>query len=147
MLVRLLVQPIGLILIVILTFSANQTVYALQPGSDSNSVVCSGTPAEIGSVLAPEVATTEDIQAFHKAVPSLRTELDTLCKQDKNASKLLKSKADKVVFEMSSGAIEPTAYFKDKHLIIEFYGGSLDARQFRQIVKKVLQGKPIPLSD
>lgn len=147
MIVRLLAQPVGLVLIAMLTFSAGQTAHALQPVPDGNPAVCSGTPTEIGSVLAPEVATTEDVQAFRKAVPSLRTELDTLCKRDKSALKLLKSKADKVVFEMAAGATEPTAYFKDAHLIVEFYGGPFDTRQFRQIVKKVLQGKPIPLGD
>lgn len=147
MTMRLFARPTWLAFITILALLAGPVAGAIPPPPDGNPTVCSGAPAEIGSVLAPEVATTEDVQAFRKAVNSLRAELDTLCKRDKIAFKLFQSKAKKVVFEMSAGATEPTAYLKDGQLIVEFYGGPFDARSFRQIAKKVLQGKPVPLGD
>jgi hypothetical protein len=147
MTIRLFARPAWLAFITILALLAGPVAGATPPPPDENPTVCSGASAPIGSVLAPEVATAEDVQAFRKAVGSLRAELDTVCKQDKTAFKLFKSKAKKVVFEMSAGATEPTAYLKSTQLIVEFYGGPFDARSFRQIVKKVLQGKPAPLSD
>ena len=144
---RLSAKPTWLAFITILALLAGRVAGATSPPPDGNPTVCSGAPTEIGSALAPEVATAEDVQAFRKAVDSLRTELDAVCKRDKTAFKLFESKAKKVVFEMSAGATEPTAYLKDGQFIVEFYGGPFDARSFRQIVKKVLQGKPIPLGD
>lgn len=140
-------SPARLVFIAMLTLSAGQPVNAAQSATEGNPAVCSGTPTEIGNVLAPEVATAEDVRAFREAVTPLRAELDALCKRDKSAFKLFKSKAKQVVFEMSAGATEPTAYFKKAQLVVEFYGGPFDARQFRRIVKKVLQGKPVPLND
>lgn len=147
MTMQLLARPVWLASITILALLMGPVAGATPPPPDENPTVCSGAPAPIGSVLAPEVATAEDVQAFRKAVNSLRVELDTICKRDKAAFKLFRSKAKKVVFEMGAGATEPTAYLKDGQLIVEFYGGPFDARSFRQTVKKVLQGKPVPHDD
>ncbi|MDG4560222.1 MAG: hypothetical protein P9E88_02910 [Candidatus Competibacter sp.] len=136
-----------LVFMIVLALLSGQVAVAVQPSSDGSSTVCSGTLTEIGSVLPMEVATAEDIQAFHKAVGTLRIELDAVCKQDKSALKLFKAKAKQVIFEMSAGATEPTAYLKNGQLIVEFYGGPFDARSFRQIVKKVLQGQKVPQND
>lgn len=140
-------RPVRLVFITILALLSGRVAVAVQPPPDRNPTVCSGAFAEIGSVLAPEVATTEDIQAFRKAVDTLRTELDAVCKRDKIAFKLFKAKVKTVIFEMSAGATEPTAYLKNRQLIVEFYGGPFDARSFRQIVKKVLQGQQVPRGD
>jgi hypothetical protein len=140
-------RPARLALIPILALLAGPVAGATPPPPDGSPTVCSGAPAEIGNVLAPEVATAEDVQAFRKAVNSLRAELDAVCERDKSALKLFQAKAKRVVFEMSAGATEPTAYLKDGQLVVEFYGGPFDARQFRRIVNKVLQGKPVPLND
>jgi hypothetical protein len=144
---RWFARPAWLVFITILALLSDRVAVAIQPSSDESPTVCSGASAEIGSVLAPEVATVEDIQAFHQAVGTLRTELDAVCKWDKTAFKLFKAKVNKVVFEMSAGATEPTAYLKKGQLIVEFYGGPFDARSFRQIVKKVLQGQKVPRGD
>lgn len=144
---RWFASPAWQVFIMILALLSGRVVFAVQPLPDEAPTVCSGAFAETGSILAPEVATAEDIEAFHKAVDTLRTELDAVCKQDKTALKLFKAKVQKVVFEMSAGATEPTAYLKDGQLIVEFYGGPFDARSFRQIVKKVLQGQKVPRGD
>jgi len=140
-------RPARLASIAILALLAGPAAGATSPPPGENPVVCAGAPTAISSVLAPEVAPAEDVQAFRKSVDSLRTELDAVCKSDKSALKRFQSKAKRVVFEMSAGATEPTAYLKDGQLVVEFYGGPFDARQFRRIVKKVLQGKPVPLND
>lgn len=144
---RWFARPAWRIFIMILALLSGRVVFAVQSPPDQAPTVCSGAFTETGSILAPEVATAEDIEAFHKAVDILRTELDTVCKQDKTALKLFKAKVQKVVFEMSAGATEPTAYLKESQLIVEFYGGPFDARSFHQIVKKVLQGQKVPLGD
>lgn len=144
---RLFERLAWLTLIAMLAPLLGQAVGATLPSPDQNPTVCSGAATETGNILPPEVATSEDVQAFHKAVVSLRAELDAVCKQDKTALKRFESKAKKVVFKMSAGATEPTAYLKDGQFVVEFYGGPFDARSFRQIVKKVLQGKPVPRGD
>lgn len=139
--------PAWLAVITIWALLGARAVVAAQPTGGENPKVCSEIPTEIGSVLDPGVAAPEDVRAFRKAVDPLRAELDALCKKDQAAFKLFKKKAKKVVFEMSAGATEPTAYLKEGCLVVEFYGGTFDARSFRQIVKKVLQGRKIPLGD
>jgi hypothetical protein len=111
------------------------------------STICTSVPAKTGSILDVGVATVADIQAFHKAVISLQAELNVLCKQDKISFKILNNKVKNVVFEMAAGADEPTAYLNNGQLVVEFYGGPLDARSFRQMVKKVLLGRKIPQND
>ncbi len=144
---RLFMESARLAFISILVLFLSGPVAVAQPPSDGTFTVCSSVPGQIGRVLAPEIATAEDIQAFHKAVNSLRTELNTVCRQDKTVFKLFKVKARKIVFEMSAGATEPVAYLNDSQLIVEFYGGPFDARSFRQMVKKALQGQKIPRGD
>ncbi|HRD67518.1 MAG TPA: hypothetical protein PKY50_15345 [Candidatus Competibacter sp.] len=144
---RLFAWPAWLAFIMIWALLGVRAVVAAQPAAGESQKVCSEIPTEIGNVLDPGVATPEDVQAFRKAVAPLRAELDALCKKDQAAFKLFKTKAKKVVFEMSAGATEPTAYLKEGYLVVEFYGGTFDARSFRQIVKKVLQGRKIPLGD
>ena len=145
---RWVTRPVWwLVFMTILALLSGQVAVAVQPPSDGSPTVCSGTLTEIGSVLPMEVATAEDIQAFHKAVGTLRIELDAVCKQDKSTLKLFKAKAKQVIFEMSAGATEPVAYLNESQLIVEFYGGPFDARSFRQMVKKALQGQKIPRGD
>ncbi|HCK80001.1 MAG TPA: hypothetical protein DIC59_00835 [Candidatus Competibacteraceae bacterium] len=144
---RLLVTPAGLAFIAVLTLFAGRAVIAIPPASDAVRPVCASVPAATGSVLDAGAATAEDLQAFHKSVESLRAELDRLCKRDKAVLKRFKSRAKSIVFEMSAGATEPTAYLKDGRLVIEFYGGPFDARSFRQMVTKVLKGQKIPDND
>jgi len=141
-------NPACLTLIAALAFFTGRTAIAVQPVAvDGGSTVCTSIPAETGSVLDEDVASAEDIQSFHKAISSLRAELDALCKQDKTANKRLKDRAKSIVFEMSAGAAEPAAYWRDGRLVVEFYGGSFDGRSFRQHVKKVLLGQKIPIND
>lgn len=137
----------GLALSAALALSAGQTASAQPAATDSGSAVCANIPAETGDVLDTDVASADDIQAFHKAVVSLRAELNTLCKQDQTANQRLKDRAKSIVFEMSAGTTEPMAYLKDGRLVVEFYGGSFDGRAFRQQVKKVLSGQKIPHDD
>ena len=144
---RWFARPAWLVLITILALLSGQVAVAIQPPSDEIPTVCSGVFADIGWVLEPEVATAEDIHAFHNAVGALRSQLDTVCKRDKTTFKLFKAKVKKIVFEMSAGATEPVAYLNESQLIVEFYGGPFDARSFRQMVKKALQGQKIPQGD
>lgn len=139
---RWLVKPAGLVFMAMLALFMGRAAVA-----DGSSTVCASVPAATGGVLEADVATAEDLQAFHKAVEALRTELNTLCQQDKAALKRFKNRAKSVVFEMSAGATEPTAYLQDGRLVIEFYGGDFDAGSFRQMVRKVLKGQKIPLND
>lgn len=147
MISKSLARPGWLAFIVIWALLGAHAVVAAQPTVDENPEVCSGIPTEVGSILDPGVATLEDVRAFREAVGPLRAELDALCQKDRAAFKLFKAKAKKVVFEMSAGATEPTAYLEEGYLVVEFYGGTFDGRSFRQIVKKVLQGRRIPLGD
>lgn len=143
---RPLLKPACLTLIAVLAFFVGQTI-AQPAATHGGAAVCTSVPAKTGDVLDTDVASAEDIQAFHKSVASLRAELDTLCKQDKTANQRLQDRAKSIVFEMSAGATEPAAYLKGGRLHVEFYGGSFDGRAFRQQVKKVLSGQKIPHND
>ena len=45
------------------------------------------------------------------------------------------------MFQIAAGATEPSPYLKDGALIVEFYGGSFDAAQFRHDVEAALRGE------
>ena len=103
--------------------------------------VCQGVPTELDEQAARDAFGADDAAAFIKARVPLESALDAVCKINRNSARLFKQEATRVVFEIAAGATEPSPYLKDGALIVEFYGGSFDAEQFRHDVEAALRGE------
>jgi len=103
--------------------------------------VCQGIPTELDEQAARDAFGADDAAAFIKARVPLESALDAVCKINRNSARLFKQEATRVVFEIAAGATEPSPYLKDGALIVEFYGGSFDAEQFRDDVEAALRGE------
>jgi len=103
--------------------------------------VCQGIQTELDEQAARDAFGADDAAAFIKARVPLESALDAVCKINRNSARLFKQEATRVVFEIAAGATEPSPYLKDGTLIVEFYGGSFDAEQFRHDVEAALRGE------
>ena len=103
--------------------------------------VCRGVPTELDEQAARDSFGAADAAAFVKARAPLESALDAVCKINRDSARLFKKEAKRVVFEIAAGATEPSPYLKDGTLIVEFYGGSFDAAQFRDDVEAALRGE------
>lgn len=103
--------------------------------------VCQGVPTELDEQAARDAFGADDAAAFVKARAPLESALDAVCKINRDSARLFKKEAKRVVFEIAAGATEPSPYLKDGTLIVEFYGGSFDAAQFRDDVEAALRGE------
>jgi hypothetical protein len=103
--------------------------------------VCQGIPTELDEQAARNEFGADDAAAFIKARAPLESALDAVCKIDRASAHLFKQEARRVVFQIAAGATEPSPYLKDGALIVEFYGGSFDAGQFRDDVAAALRGE------
>ena len=102
--------------------------------------VCKGIPTELDEQAA-RASFGADAAAFVDARAPLEAALDAVCKNSHDSARLFKKEAKRVVFQIAAGATEPTAYLEDGALIVEFYGGTFDAPQFRHEVDAALRGQ------
>jgi hypothetical protein len=110
------------------------------PSAGANEV-CQGVPTELDEQAARDAFGAADAAAFVKARVPLESALDAVCKINRDSERLFKKEAKRVVFEIAAGATEPSPYLEDGALIVEFYGGSFDAAQFRHDVEAALRGE------
>jgi hypothetical protein len=110
------------------------------PSAGANEV-CQGVRTELDEQAARDTFGAGDAAAFVKARAPLESALDAVCKINRDSARLFKKEARRVVFQIAAGATEPSPYLQDGVLIVEFYGGSFDAAQFRHDVEAALRGK------
>jgi len=84
-----------------------------------------------------------DLAAFRKNEAAKYAELlESLCKSSTKYRAIVESKIDRIDLVNAQGAMEPTLYIRNKALIIEFFGGSFDAKDFDRSLRRALEGKP-----
>jgi hypothetical protein len=115
------------------------------PAAGANEV-CRGIPTELDEQAA-RAAFGADAAAFVDARAPLEAALDAVCKNNHDSARLFKKEAKRVVFQIAAGATEPTPYLEDGALIVEFYGGTFDAPQFRHEVDAALRGEESESND
>jgi len=108
--------------------------------------VCGAIPTELDAQAA-RAAFGADAAAFVDSRAPLEAALDAVCKNNHASARLFKNEAKRVVFQIAAGATEPTPYLDDGALIVEFYGGSFDAPQFRHAVDAALRGEESDSND
>jgi hypothetical protein len=115
------------------------------PAARANEV-CKGIPTELDEQAA-RASFGADAAAFVDSRAPLEAALDAVCKNSRDSARLFKKEAKRVVFQIAAGATEPTAYLEDGALIVEFYGGTFDAPQFRHEVDAALRGQESDSND
>lgn len=103
--------------------------------------VCRGVPTELDEQAARDNYGAADAAAFIDARAPLEAALDAVCKGNRDSARLFKKEAKRVVFRIAAGATEPAPYLEEGALIVEFYGGTFDAAQFRRDVEAALHGE------
>jgi hypothetical protein len=109
--------------------------------------VCRSVPTDLQEHAAQDAFGAADAGKFAAARAPLEAALDAFCNGDAAEARRFRKRANKVVFQMAADATEPTAYFEDGVLIVEFYGGPFQAARLRQQVKAALRGKASDSND
>jgi len=121
-------------------------VLGCTPTAGANEV-CRGIPTELDEQAARGAFGAADAAAFVDARAPLEATLDAFCKGNRDSARLFRKEAKRVVFQIAAGATEPTAYLEEGVLIVEFYGGTFDAAQFRHEVDAALRGEVSDTND
>jgi len=117
----------------------------LCPAAANN--VCRDVPTEFQAQKARQAFGDTEAAAFLRSRAPLEAALDSVCTGSDTSARQFRSKARKVVFRMAADATEPSPYFENGTLIVEFYGGNFQAARFRQEVRNALRGKPSMSND
>ena len=112
----------------------------LSPANANN--VCRDVPTEFQDQKARQAFGDAESASFLRSRAPLEAALDSVCTSNDASARQFRAKAKKVVIRMAAGATEPSPYFEDGTLIVEFYGGNFQAARFRQEVRDALRGKP-----
>ena len=101
--------------------------------------ICRDIPTQLDERAARDAFGADDAAAFLDARHKLEADLNAVC-GGPNA-RLFRQRVRRIELRMAAGAAEPTAYLKDRALVVEFFGGPFHSARFRQRVGAVLRGE------